>query len=341
MKKIIISFIILLLCGCSDYKELNDLAVVSSIGIDKDKNNYKICLEILNTNKKNSKNYIYYSEGKTINEALNKANLESSKKIYGGHLNQLIVSKDIFDDKNVDIIDSFIRLTEVKDEIDIFLSKEDNACQILETNSKDESYKILDNAKRYSSRVSNSNIDIFLSNYLKEGIDPIISVLKIDDNNIVIDNIAITNKGKIIKYLDEEETIGYNFIRNEIDEFSIPIKYKDNYMTIKINKSNTKNNVYKKDKYIIKININIDAYITEYNLDLDLNDNKNINKLEKLTEKEINKYIKKVIKLDSKSDFLGFKRMIYEDYKVLTNDYIVKTNIKVNIKRKGELKTKI
>ena len=143
MKKIIIVFFIFLLCGCSDYKELNDLAIISTIGIDKDKDDYKICMEVLNTNKKDSKNYIIYSKGKTLNEAINKANDKSDKKIYGGHLNQLIVSKDIFNKKNTEIIDSFIRLTEVKDEIDLFLSKEDTACELLETSIKSnkESYK--------------------------------------------------------------------------------------------------------------------------------------------------------------------------------------------------------
>ena len=340
MKKIIIIFFILLLCGCSDYKELNDLAIISTIGIDKDKDDYKICMEVLNTNKKNSKNYIIYSEGKTLNEAINKANDKSDKKIYGGHLNQLIVSKDIFNKKNTEIIDSFIRLTEVKDEIDLFLSKEDTACELLETSIKSnkESYKLLDNALKYSSRSSNTNIDTYISNTLKYGIDPVISTIKKDKDNIVIDNIAITSNGKIIKYLNEKETIGYNFIRNEINNFSIPVKYKDKYMTIKINKSRTKNKVYNNK---IIININIDAYITEYNLDLDLDDNKTIPKLEKLTEKEIDKYIKKVIKLDTKSNFLGFKRMIYENYKIKTNDYSINTNIKVNLKRKGELKRKI
>ena len=35
MKKIIITFLIFLLSGCYNYKELNKIAIVSSIGIDK------------------------------------------------------------------------------------------------------------------------------------------------------------------------------------------------------------------------------------------------------------------------------------------------------------------
>ena len=80
MKKIFILFI-LLLSGCSDYKELNNLAIVNTIGIDKKDNNYKLCIEVLNTDKENGKNKIYYSTGKTINEAINKVNNKSPKKV--------------------------------------------------------------------------------------------------------------------------------------------------------------------------------------------------------------------------------------------------------------------
>ena len=41
-KKIILVIFIFLLTGCYDYKELNDLAIISTIGIDKDKDDYKI-----------------------------------------------------------------------------------------------------------------------------------------------------------------------------------------------------------------------------------------------------------------------------------------------------------
>ena len=343
MKKILILIIILLLTGCSDYKELNDLAIVNTIGIDKKDNKYKLCLEVLNTDKENGKNKIYYSTGKTINEAINKANNESSKKIYGGHLDKIIVSKEVLD---IDVVDSFFRLTEVKDEFDFFVAKDNDACDIVKSLSKlpnNSSSRLQKNSKENRSTSSYTNIDVFISNYLKTGIDPVISVLNIKNDLVYIDNIAITNKGKVIKYLDTKESIGYNLIRNEIDKISIPISYKDKYSTIKINKSTTKNKIIKKNnKYIIEININIEAYLTEYNFDLDLNKNNTITKLEKISKKEIDKYVTNVIKLDNESDFLGFKRMIYERYPKEKNyDYEIIKNIKVNLKRKGEIKNYI
>lgn len=345
MKKIFILFI-LLLSGCSDYKELNNLAIVNTIGVDKKDNNYKLCIEVLNTDKENGKNKIYYSTGKTINEAINKVNNKSTKIIYGGHLDKIVVSKDILNDKKIDLVDSFFRLTEVKDEFDFFVTKDNDACDIVKSLSKlpnNSSSRLQKNSKENRSTSSYTNIDVFISNYLKTGIDPVISVLNIKDNEVYIDNIAITKNGKVIKYLDTKESIGYNLIRNEIDKISIPISYKDKYSTIKINKSTTKNKVIKNNnKYIIEININIEAYLTEYNFDLDLTKNNTITKLEEISKKEIDKYITSAIKLDNESNYLGFKRMIYERYPK-EKDYIydIKKNIKVNIKRKGEIKNYI
>ena len=339
MKKIII-LLILLLTGCSDYKELNNLAIVNTIGIDKKDNEYKLCIEVLNTEKENGKSKIYYSTGKSINEAINKVNNKSPKKIYGGHLDKIIVSKDVLEDKDIDIIDSFFRLTEVKDEFDFFISKESNSCDIVKAliNMKDSS-NLQKNSKENRSTSSYTNIDIFISNYLKQGIDPVISVLSLNNNKVSVDNIAIYD-GKV-KYLDLEESLGYNFIRNEIDKISIPIKHNDKYSTIKINKSTTKNKVIKKNnKYTVEININIEAYLTEYNFDLDLNKNKSIKKIEKITKKEIDKYLDKAISIDS--NYLGFKRMIYEKYpKEKDFNYKIKKNIKVNLRRKGEIKNYI
>ena len=340
MKKIILLFIILFFTGCSDYIELNNLAIVNTIGIDKKDNKYKLCIEVLNTDKENGKNKIYYSTGKSINEAINKVNNKSPKKIYGGHLDKIIVSKEVLEDKDIDIIDSFFRLTEVKDEFDIFISKESNSCDIVKSFSKmKDSSNLQKNSKENRSTSSYTSIDTFISNYLKEYIDPVISVLSIKNDEVFIDNIAIYNNK--IKYLDLEESLGYNFIRNEIDKISIPIKHNNKYSTIKINNSTTKNKVIKKNnKYTVEINLTIDAYLTEYNFDLDLNKDKSITKIEKIIKKEINKYLDKAINVDS--NYLGFKRMIYEKYpKEKEFNYEIKKNIRVNLKRKGEIKNYI
>ena len=48
MKKIILIIFLFLLTGCYDYKEINNLGIVSAIGIDFKDDEYIITLEVLN-----------------------------------------------------------------------------------------------------------------------------------------------------------------------------------------------------------------------------------------------------------------------------------------------------
>ena len=57
MKKIILIITLFFLTGCYDYKEINDLAIISAIGVDYQNDEYIITLEVLNdqTDKDNAK----------------------------------------------------------------------------------------------------------------------------------------------------------------------------------------------------------------------------------------------------------------------------------------------
>ena len=74
MKKIIIIIFIFLLTGCFNYTELNKMAIVSSIGIDKENDNYVVTVQIMNAKESDetegSQVSVYTEKGKTILYAL-------------------------------------------------------------------------------------------------------------------------------------------------------------------------------------------------------------------------------------------------------------------------------
>ena len=87
MKKIIILLIIcFLLGGCYDYQELNDLSLVSGIGIDYIDDEYVVSFEIIESIKEGSsttiKPKIVKGKDKDLAEAFNKAMKNSNKKVY-------------------------------------------------------------------------------------------------------------------------------------------------------------------------------------------------------------------------------------------------------------------
>ena len=59
MKKYIIIFFSIFLVGCQNYRELNNSAIVSAIGIDTENNSYKVSTQIVNTEKSNDEQEKY------------------------------------------------------------------------------------------------------------------------------------------------------------------------------------------------------------------------------------------------------------------------------------------
>ena len=369
-------FILLISSGCYNYKEINDMAIVSSIGIDKDNKNdkYIVSAQIMNSKEsedsEDSQITVYTKEGDTVHEALRNITLKSPRKLYGNHLSKIVLSEEVAKEGIDNILDIFNRITEVRNEFIITIVKEDKASDVLKVLTTTESIPAeyvklsLKIADKTSGLTYATKLDEFISLYLKKGIDPVVPVLKIDKkekkgttiNNItttnpiskiVIEDLAVTNKGKLETYLKNEEVIGYNFLRNQIQKMIIPVKCDDenNYASILILKNKTKSNTAKKDnKYIINFNINSEAIITEYNCKKDLTDEKVIKKLEKDTEKKIKRYIKKSLnkQKETKGKFLGLERIIYLDYpKYKNEDYSVKYNAKVNLVRKGEIRNSV
>ena len=370
MKKILSLLLILLLCGCYNYKELNKIAIVSSIAIDKKDNKYLVSAQIMNAKSENntesSKIIVYSEKGKTINEALRNMTKKSPRMLYGGHIGKLVISEEIAKEGIINVIDIFQRLTEIKDEFTITIAKGIDASKVIKimTNPDDVTAEYvkytIENADIESALTYSSKLDEFVSFYLRDDIDPVISVIEVKNYNensntlkntntsspetkIILDNIAITYNGKLEDFLNENETIGYNFIRNKINQMIIPIKCDNNfYSSISVSKSKTKTSVKKKKKkYSIIFDINTTGVITEYNCKCDLTNEKTINELQNLTERKIKKYINSVLKKqeNTKSKFLGLKRIIYLDYPdYKKDDFDIKTNVHVNLSRKGEIR---
>ena len=78
MKKIIILICIFLLTGCSDYVEINDLALISGIAIDYEDNLYKLTTQIIE-NDKESKVVVLNTASSSIDEAMSEISKLSNR----------------------------------------------------------------------------------------------------------------------------------------------------------------------------------------------------------------------------------------------------------------------
>ncbi len=373
MKKIIILICIFLLTGCFNYTELNKMAIVSSIGIDKYDDGYEVTVQIMNAKENNdtegSQVSVYSAKGKTVLYALRKISLKSPRKLNGAHLSKLVLSKEAASSNILEILDTFERLSYVKNDFNIVIVdnlKAKNSVKILTTTQNIPAEYVkqtLDSGYVNTGLTYSTKNDEFISMHLKKFVDPVIPVIEItnykkkgtttDNLNTtdpitkikVSEKLGITKNAKVIDYLDKDEVLGYNFLNNKIENTIIPVKCdKKDYASISI-KSKTKYNVKKKkNKYIITFNINSTGNIEEYTCNKNLKKDKTIKILQKNTEKVIKNKIKKVVKKhnSTKSDFSGIKRKVYLKYSRYKNqDIKIKYNVKVKINKSGQLNNSI
>lgn len=99
MKKII--YIIIFLClifGTNNYQELNSIAIITNVGIEKHKDNYSMTYqEIIPVRENDTINnrYKYYtSTGENLEECMKKLDEKIVKKVYLEHLENIIINTD-------------------------------------------------------------------------------------------------------------------------------------------------------------------------------------------------------------------------------------------------------
>ena len=361
IKLILIMILVLPLTGCYNYRELNDLGITGAIGITKENDEYKLFIEVLKTEKTSEKAQmpkfvLFESRGKTIQEAVRNSILESAKRLYANHLYILVIDEELAYEGINDIMDLFFRDPESRKQFYVLISKSD-MYELLDTESLLEtvnSKSIVDRLEandKYLNNIVPLTFSKLLSIYVNPNKEMVMPSIKLVDTKeeredlpkkkIVIDDTAIFKNDKLIGYINNDEALYYNIILNDVKDSVLDTLYKDSYMTIEINSSNTKIDINNRK---IKINIDIIGNIAEINSDVDLTNPDTINDIEKTYEKHISdnshKLINKIID-DYNSDIFGFVDLIYKkDYKNYNSNINLKDlefdiKVDVTLKYKG------
>lgn len=321
MKKIIIILLIFMLYGCADYKEINDLGIISTIGIEYENNLFHLTTEVINIENKNEP-YIYETYGSSIDEALAELSKVLNKKIFTSHLKALIIDKKIIED-NIDFKDFFLRKNDNKTNFNVYVTS--SIKELVNTHNSSESNGIyLDTILEYNKNTFSSTTSLEFINmvkinleYGKNNVYPLVSV---KDNKMFLDKVITFNYENIPLILDEEQTIIYNIIKNNINKsiLNIPCE-NNNIFSIEIDKSNTS---YKYKKDIMNINNEMEVSLNNYNCTYDLKDSKTIKILNELVNVFIKEKMNNLIKLskDNNNDFFGLGSYIYKhNYKSITS----------------------
>lgn len=347
---IITLFIILFsLTGCSsNYMSLNDMAIVSSIIIDKKDDKYITHIEIYkeekSENKSKKESYIIKSEGKHIKDAIDNASLLVGKTLYMVHLNAIVVSKDAINN-NMEILFNYLS-RRIQLNSNYYILVTDDVKELLK--SKDEDNPILGEKIKNLTKFSANNGAIYkydflekLSNYLNPRIDVVLNKIKVEDKNLKINEAYYFNENKIVGTLNQEEVILTSLFKNDNNLF-LDFDIDNKYYILKIDESKTKIKTNNGIDIDLKIIANLDSLHSDYDLTKSsviekLNKHASIS-LEKRYEKLFNKLIKDNSDILMINDYI-FRTESYQKYNIF-NDKI-NINVDVVISKKGLMQNTI
>ncbi|MBM7631997.1 Ger(x)C family spore germination protein [Geomicrobium sediminis] len=256
-----------LLSSCWDQYELRDLSVVTGLGIDiMSDDTVRLTLQVINpselaaqeegTGRSGAQNYETFAP--SIQEAFRKLTQTAPRRGYYSHLASVVIGEEAAKKGLNNYLDHFYRDHEIRTDFPIIIARGYDAKEILSITPPIEditSIHIMDSiiySENSYSLVTETTLDDLFEMIVASGIDPSLNGITIIGDEEVgqslenveealpkafleIGNSAFFKEDKLIGWLSEDETKGYQYLTNAVQDTSetLPCPHgQDNYFTV-------------------------------------------------------------------------------------------------------------
>ncbi|PYG90340.1 spore germination protein KC [Ruminiclostridium sufflavum DSM 19573] len=351
LKKLLLLFIMisaLFLNGCLGSREVNDIAINISIGIDKSEEGYLITNQILNPKAVASKSgasespvIINTKTGTDLFETIRSAVTYSPRKLYNAHLRTIIFGEAFAKEGVQKVLDFFVRDHEFRTDYYFCVAKGTTANEILKTITPLESvsglelFDSIEAAEKNYAPTKSVKILSLVNTLLSDGKNPVLAgveIKKLQDKSTSIDalketdpskiklaGLGIFKKDRLQGWLSDEESKGYNYITGNITDTVgyVNVDNTDN-ITFEVIKVKSKFKAFMSDdKPSINVEINVLYNIAAQTGTFDVSTEANSDKIRRLVEENLKELCISTIKkaqTEYKSDIFGFGEEIHRTY---------------------------
>jgi germination protein, Ger(x)C family len=361
-KLVILIFIIAMcpitLCGCWNYKEIDSMAIVAGMAIDKDiiTNKYTITVEIITSQSQGSSSIIssefYSSEGDSILSAERAVVGKTGIPLLWYEAKVAIISESVARDGVIPVIDWSNRDSDLRADMWMIITKGNSAAEVLKNKFKPDQIVSLHlndtmNRGKLLSKFPESKLWSFIDGIASEGKSEAVAAVKNGPSNGTIDHIgcAIFKSDKLVGYLNGDETLYMLMIKNKIKEGVITLKNvsnSDTSITLEIFENRTKlTPLYNNGKVSLIIDIYPVSIISEVGGSKDFMKEENLEILQSEAEKKIKtqvQYLISKLQKDYDCDVLGFGELfekerpkVSENFKKNGEDIFTSLTTEVNV----------
>lgn len=350
---LVLILLIVILTGCWSRRELNELAIVVAMGVDKSGEQFKVSSQIVNPGEVagqkggsgNSPISVYTSTGNTIFEAIRKMTTQSPRKLYAAHLRLFVIGEELAADEGISkTLDLLSRDQELRTDYFILIAKETTAEQVLKILSiplekipANKIFESLDSSEKAWAATDGVTLDELIAELVSEGHNPLLTGLEISGDPklgetmadlkksssptvLKLNGMAAFKKDKLIGWLDETESRGANYIRDKVKSTIVNVPCSnDGYIGVELIRSKTKiTGSVKNETPKVTISVQSEANVADVECSkVDLEKKTTIFDLEKKTEEDIKSKIEEALKKaqkDFETDLFGLGEAIHQEY---------------------------
>ncbi|PPQ48670.1 Ger(x)C family spore germination protein [Paenibacillus peoriae] len=340
--------LVLLLTGCWNRRELNELAIAVGMGIDKQGDQFRVSLQVVDPGKASAKKgagggapaTLYTEEADTIFEAIRKITTISPRRMYFSHLRICVIGESMATEGMAKSLDLLSRYHQFRTDFYIVVSKGTSAEDTLKIMTPldpipaNDLFSSLETSQKNWSPTTTVTLDELVSALTSEGMQPVLTGLRIVGNKemgetsgnvqeiapsarLQYSGLAVFRKDRLIGWLNETESRGYNFILGKVQSsvgfVACPGGGKVVSEIIRTQTS-IKGSVYRGEPQI-NIKMQVEANVGEVECtDLDLTQVGTIYDLENKEEEKIAEFMKMAVRKAQKSykaDIFGFGEAIH------------------------------
>ncbi|MFB9758948.1 Ger(x)C family spore germination protein [Ectobacillus funiculus] len=350
MKRTVFSLFCLLcvctvfLTGCWDQRELNKIALVMALGLDKakGKEEYRVSYQVVNPTEISGKTgtgrttpvTVYSNSGSTIFEALRNAAEVTPRQLMISHISIIVIGEELAKEGVHGILDFFERDDEGRLTSNLLIAKNTEAKEVLKTLTPIERVPAiaiegkLETMVKKLSKGYSVELDEVIRGALRKGGGPVISGVELIGNAksgakasgikittpaavIRISGLAMFKQGKLVGWLNGETARGTTVINNKLRGSAVTIgcKQKKRGLSIEVRRSKTKIRTSVRNHIpTIHLFIKQEGSIGQIFCAIDLKKSKEIRKLEKKWAQEMKKEVQEAIAQAQKkqTDVFGF-----------------------------------
>ncbi|HYE83934.1 MAG TPA: Ger(x)C family spore germination protein [Clostridia bacterium] len=320
-----------LLSGCWNYKEVEQLSIVSGATIDMvEKDKVLVTVEIISVKqdpKQSALEPVYIQAiGDTFFDAVRQMVAVQGKRLYWSHAKVIVLGEEVAKRGVSHVLDFLNRDAEIREDMWVLLSRENTASAIFYAKPETESIQAYEldytlRAQKAISRYPAVELYRFLDMISSKNTTAILPTLKLiyerGKTTTYVTGSAIIKSDKLIGYLNEQESKSLLWIREELKGGLFVVRNAGKVgidVTLEINKSKTEIKPFVEDnKLIMKVYVDVDVNIAEIMGREDFISEDGRNSLKKEAEKQIKKSLDNLIEKSQKelkADLFGFGETI-------------------------------